>query len=171
MYRLDQVCFEPGIAFTRGQISSFFDLATLEGVAAEVGGRLAGFAVGYLAQAGIGSILTLDVAPAHRRLGLGRSLLTELLRRLERAGADGIRLEVDVRNRAAIALYRSFGFRRTGRLADFYGPGLDAFAMVSNRSGSGADVACELASPSRSEESRARRSPPRSRRTAPRSPR
>lgn len=170
MHRLDQVCFEPGIAFTRGQISSFFDLATLEGVAAEVRGRLAGFAVGYLAQAGVGSVLTLDVAPEHRGLGLGRLLLAELLRRLERAGARRIRLEVDVRNRAAIALYRSFGFRRTGRLADFYGPGLDAFAMASSHSG---DVgnATELSTPSRSEESRSRRSPHRSGRTAPRSPR
>jgi [ribosomal protein S18]-alanine N-acetyltransferase len=129
MVELDGLCFEPGIAFTRAQIGTFFDLETLEGVAAEEDGRLAGFAIGYRRRPTLAAILTLDVDPHRRRRGLGTALFRELLGRLERAGARGVRLEVDVRNRAAISFYRRFGFRRVGRLADYYGPGLDAYEM------------------------------------------
>jgi len=129
MYRLDQRCFEPGIAFTRAQIAAFFDLESLQGVSAEVEGRLAGFAIGYLRRPGLGGVLTLDVDPGQRRRGLGRALFTELLARLERAGAGEVRLEVDVRNASAIAFYRSFGFRRRRRISNYYGEGKDAFEM------------------------------------------
>ena len=113
---LDQRCFEPGIAFTRGQIASFLGLDTLEGVAADARGKLLGFAIGYLRRPTLGGVLTIDVDAAARRGGVGRALLAELLERLERAGAGTVRLEVDVRNAGAIAFYRSFGFRRVGRI-------------------------------------------------------
>jgi [ribosomal protein S18]-alanine N-acetyltransferase len=129
MYRLDQRCFEPGIAFTRAQMAAFFDLESLQGVTTEVEGRLAGFAIGYLRRPGLGGVLTLDVDPGQRRRGLGRALFVELLARLERAGASAVRLEVDVRNAPAIAFYRSFGFRRRRRMSNYYGDGKDAFEM------------------------------------------
>ncbi len=129
MYRLDHRCFEPGIAFSRAEVARFFELESLEGVAADLRGRLAGFAIGYLRRPTIGGVLTLDVDPDARRKGLGRALFEELLARLERAGASAVRLEVDVRNAGAVAFYRSFGFRKLGRIADYYGEGKDAFEM------------------------------------------
>jgi ribosomal protein S18 acetylase RimI-like enzyme len=129
MYQLDRRCFEPGIAFTRAQIETFLELESLEGVAAEARGRLVGFAIGYLRRPTLGGVLTLDVDPGQRRRGLGRALFAELLARLKRAGASAVRLEVDVRNTGAIAFYRSFGFRKLGRLTDYYGERKDAFEM------------------------------------------
>lgn len=129
MYRLDHRCFEPGIAFTRAQIAAFLELESLQGVVAESKGRLIGFAIGYLRRPGLGGVLTLDVDPEHRRRGVGRLLFAELLLRLQRAGASAVRLEVDVRNAAAQAFYRSFGFRRLGRMPDYYGEGRDAYEM------------------------------------------
>jgi ribosomal-protein-alanine N-acetyltransferase len=129
MYRLDHRCFERGIAFTRGELQRFFELESFEGVAARSGRSLIGFAIGYLRRSGLGGVLTLDVDPAHRRGGIGRALFAELLARLERAGAETVQLEVDVRNAPAIAFYRSFGFRRTARIPDYYGEGKDAYAM------------------------------------------
>lgn len=129
MYRLDHACFEPGIAFTRAEIRAFLDLESLQGLVAEAAGRFVGFAIGYLRRPALGGVLTLDVDPRARRRGVGRVLFAELLARLESAGASVIRLEVDVRNEAAAAFYRSFGFRRLGRLADYYGPGRDGFEM------------------------------------------
>lgn len=137
LHRLDQHCFEPGIAFTRAQIENFLGLESLEGIAAEARGRLIGFAIGYLRRPVLGGVLTLDVAPAHRRSGVGRALFTELLARLEAAGAETVALEVDVRNTAAIAFYRSFGFRRVGRIPDYYGEGKDAFEMERARKPAG----------------------------------
>jgi len=129
MYHLDRRCFEPGIAFTRAQIAAFLELESLEGVVAVSRGRLVGFGIGYLRRPGQGGVLTLDVDPEHRRRGLGRALFTELLARLERAGASQVRLEVDVRNAGALAFYRSFGFRKLGGISDYYGEGRDAFEM------------------------------------------
>jgi ribosomal-protein-alanine N-acetyltransferase len=129
MYRLDHRCFEPGIAFTRAQVQAFLGLESLEAVAAEADGGLIGFAIGYLRRPGLGGVLTLDVDPERRRGGIGRALFRELLARLEAAGARTVQLEVDVRNSGAIAFYRSFGFRRVGRIPDYYGGGKDAYEM------------------------------------------
>jgi ribosomal protein S18 acetylase RimI-like enzyme len=129
MFHLDRRCFEPGIAFTRAQIAGFFDLESLEAVVAQSGGKLVGFAIGYLRRPTVAGILTLDVDADSRRRGVGRALFTELLSRLERAGAATVRLEVDVRNASATAFYRSFGFRKVGRIPDYYGEGRDAFEM------------------------------------------
>ena len=129
MFQLDRRCFEPGIAFTRAQIAGFFDLESLEAIVAQSRGRLVGFAIGYLRRPAVAGILTLDVDAGARRQGVGRQLFTELLARLERAGATAVRLEVDVRNASAMAFYRSFGFRKVGRIPDYYGEGRDAFEM------------------------------------------
>lgn len=126
---LDRICFERGIAFTRAQIAGFLELESVEGVAAEAQGRIVGFAIGYLRRPGLAGVLTIDVHPDCRRSGVGRALFRELLARFEQAGASRVRLEVDVRNADAIAFYRSFGFRRIGRLADYYGGGRDAYEM------------------------------------------
>ena len=77
-----------------------------------------------------GHVITIDVAEAARRRGVGRHLFAELFARLEEAGAREIRLEVDVRNAGAIRFYESLGFDRTRILSGYYGKGLDAYEMV-----------------------------------------
>lgn len=131
-FALDQLCFEPGIAYTRGQLRAFLARPDACGLIAEADGGLAGFAIGHRAGSN-GHIVTIDIAAAHRRRGVGRALLTEIVGRLEGAGARRIRLEVDLRNPGAIAFYQSLGFRETRRLGDYYGRGLDGLAMVRDR--------------------------------------
>jgi ribosomal-protein-alanine N-acetyltransferase len=130
-YELDQACFEPGIAYSRSEIRGFLSRAGAVALAAENGGALAGFAIGHRRGAR-GHIVTIDIAPGRRRHGTGRLLLTELLRRLEEAGARQIRLEVDARNAAAIRFYEHMGFRATRRLADYYGEGIDGLEMITD---------------------------------------
>ncbi len=65
--------------------------------------------------AGEGEILTISVAPDYRRQGFGAQLLTATLGWFEKSAAEVIFLEVACGNRAAIALYRRFGFCETGR--------------------------------------------------------
>lgn len=129
LYRLDQLCFEPGIAYSRPQIRRFLGFATARGVVAEAGGRIVGFALGYQVRRRVASVLTLDVDPNFRRRGLGKALMAELLRRLAADGAAETRLEVDVRNSGAIAFYEGLGFRRLRRLEDYYAQGRPAFEM------------------------------------------
>lgn len=129
LYRLDQVCFEPGIAYSRGVLRRFLGIPTADGLVAELDGTIAGFAIGYLTREGVARVVTLDVHPSFRRRSLGKALLEELLSRLGRAGAREARLEVSTENAGAIAFYRKLGFRRRRRIPDYYGRGRDALEM------------------------------------------
>jgi ribosomal-protein-alanine N-acetyltransferase len=73
--------------------------------------------------------VTLDVSPEFRRQGVGRALFDDLLERMRREGAREIRLEVEVENAPALAFYKTFGFRRSRRLDDYYGRGRAAWEM------------------------------------------
>jgi ribosomal protein S18 acetylase RimI-like enzyme len=128
-WELDQVCFERGIAFSRAEIRDFLAKPGRVALTAEAGGELVGFAIA--ARRGIRAhIVTIDVAASERRRGLGRKLLSEMLRRLEADGAQQVRLEVDVRNAAAMRFYEKMGFTPTRRLRGYYGQGLDGQEMV-----------------------------------------
>lgn len=87
-----------------------------------VGGRGAGPAGFVLARlaAGEGEILTVAVARAHRRRGLGRDLMEAVLRRLHAERAEALFLEVDEANAPALALYRRLGFREVARRPAYY---------------------------------------------------
>jgi ribosomal protein S18 acetylase RimI-like enzyme len=54
------------------------------------------------------------VLAAEQRHGIARALLSQVLQALHRSGFEAATAEVDETNRAAIALFESFGARRTG---------------------------------------------------------
>jgi ribosomal-protein-alanine N-acetyltransferase len=138
-YRLDQQCFEPGIAYTRGQIRDFLGRGGAVALAAAAeDGALVAFAIGHAAGAR-GHIVTIDIAPGERRRGLGRRLLSELMNRLADAGARQMRLEVDPRNDSAVRFYERMGFRATRGLPDYYGPGRDGLRMTLEMRGTRTD--------------------------------
>jgi ribosomal-protein-alanine N-acetyltransferase len=137
LYRLDQACFERGIAYSRQELRRFLSLSTAQGVVAEIQGEIAGFVVGYVSIHQLGHVVTLDVAPMQRRRGIGRALLSELLRRFASAFVEETRLEVDVENEAAIAFYQRFGFRQRRRLADYYGSNRPAWELALKAEGQG----------------------------------
>ena len=128
-FALDQACFEPHIAYTRGQIRAFLQRPGAVALVAEEEGSLAGFAIGHAAGAR-GHVVTIDVARTHRRRRIGERLLEDLLGRLATLGARQVRLEVDLRNEAAIRFYRRMGFREKRPLPDYYGRGLDGLRMI-----------------------------------------
>ena len=133
LHLLDQACFEPDIAYTQGHLRYFLSRENSCGIVAEIDGALAGFAIGHRSGSR-GHVVTIDVAAAHRRSGVGRALLRELVRRLEDSGARRIRLEVDLRNAAAIRFYEGLGFQESRRLRGYYGPNLDGLEMVKDDS-------------------------------------
>jgi [ribosomal protein S18]-alanine N-acetyltransferase len=73
-------------------------------------------------------VMTLAVAPEHRREGIASILLDAVI---ERAGEDAnYTLEVRVSNRGAIALYERYGFRGVGTRPRYYADnGEDAIIM------------------------------------------
>lgn len=77
-----------------------------------------------------GDIQTLAVSPAHRRGGLGRTLLRALLAEAYQRGASDVFLEVRADNHGALALYESEGFGVIDRRVGYYQPdGVDALVM------------------------------------------
>jgi len=83
--------------------------------------------------AGEAEVLTLAVAPSHRRRGAARALLASGLAIAAELGAETAFLEVAADNPAAIALYRGEGFQEAGRRAGYYarsvGPAADALVL------------------------------------------
>lgn len=72
------------------------------------------------AAAGEAEVLTLAVAPAARRRGLGRALVEAALAEARRRGAEAAFLEVAEGNAAARALYAGCGFTEAGRRRGYY---------------------------------------------------
>ena len=89
------------------------------------GGAPAGFVIARKA-ADEAELLTLGVAPASRRMGLGRALLNEASAMLRASGARQLFLEVEEGNEAALQLYRSLGAIPVGRRPRYYEHGADA---------------------------------------------
>ena len=109
--------------WTDGEFASLLKQDTVFGYAALEEGRAAagplGFVLARLA-ADEGEILTVTVARAHRRRGIGRLLLDAVLRRLHTERAAALFLEVDETNMPALTLYRRLGFREAGQRPDYY---------------------------------------------------
>jgi len=76
--------------------------------------------------AGEAELLTLGVAPACRRRGIGRALLKAAAAALRASGAKQLFLEVEHGNDAGLALYRSFGAVEIGQRKGYYRHGADA---------------------------------------------
>lgn len=82
-------------------------------------GALLGFALSRGA-AGEAEVLSLAVAPDHRRRGIAGRLLRRHLDRLAAARIGTLFLEVEETNAAARALYAAAGFAEVGRREAYY---------------------------------------------------
>jgi ribosomal-protein-alanine N-acetyltransferase len=93
------------------------------------GPDLLGYA-GLAAYSGEAHVLTLGVATAAQRRGIGTALLRELLAAAGRAGAREVYLDVRADNPVAQRLYERHGFVRIGVRRRYYQPsGVDAVVM------------------------------------------
>ena len=74
-------------------------------------------------------ITFLAVHPIHQRKGLGKLLLSDLIKRSKSLQTNLIFLEVNDNNEPAKALYKSMGFKTIGNRSDFYKDGSDALLL------------------------------------------
>ena len=90
-------------------------------------GAIAGYSlVAFRKGSAIARIYSIAVDQAFRRRKLGFALLKASEKAARAHGAARMRLEVRSRNRPAIALYERHGYRRFGRIADYYEDGAAA---------------------------------------------
>jgi ribosomal-protein-alanine N-acetyltransferase len=128
MYKLDQACFAPGIAYSRWSLQYFLNLPAADCLVAEEGKRIVGF---ILAEKNppLAHIITLDVAVEKRRSGLGSALLGEIEKHFRYAEVRSVLLETSVDNESGIAFWEYHGYRTEAVLKRYYLGRVDALEM------------------------------------------
>jgi ribosomal-protein-alanine acetyltransferase len=92
------------------------------------GRRIAGYSIASVA-GGKAEIVSVAVAPEHRRAGVATALLRHTLARLRRARVTAVALMVRPDNAGAIRFYERLGFRAAGRIARYYEDGSAGLLM------------------------------------------
>ncbi|MCO4761751.1 MAG: ribosomal protein S18-alanine N-acetyltransferase [Myxococcales bacterium] len=121
----DQAMADP---FTRDGLAAEFDNHLSRPTGLFRKGELIAAFLGWLVVDEL-QIFQVATSANHRRQGLGRQLLTHVLRRARAGGATTATLEVRTSNAAAIALYVNLGFVIDGERKGFYPDGEDALLM------------------------------------------
>ena len=75
-------------------------------------------------------ITLIAVNPIHQRKGLGKFLLSDLIKRSRFLRTNQIHLEVKETNEPAKALYKSMGFKTTANRSNFYEDGTSALLLT-----------------------------------------
>jgi len=109
--------------------SAFCQYHSTSTLVAEVGGRIAGFVLGFKHTPFEGRIFWLAVRPSFQGLGVGLRLMLEVLRAFRQMGALSATLEVRVSNKKAHSLYAALGFRMIGVCPAYYSDGEAAIIM------------------------------------------
>jgi len=143
LFELDRICFDADIAYSLREFRGLLRSSKTLCIVAEDADDLAGFAIAQqtvLHKSQGGHIITIDVAPAFRRRGIGRLLMEQIEDRMRSAGAGWLRLEVAENNSAASEFYRGLGFAAIGWIPDYYLDSVDAIVMQKTLAGVGTSI-------------------------------
>jgi ribosomal-protein-alanine N-acetyltransferase len=140
LWRIDQVCFEPKLAYSRFELAvymrrpgAFTLVADTVRLSSEAdngnrSGQILGFIVAEYHRR-TGHIITIDVMPDARRSGIGAALLHDAEKQMQAAGAMAVDLETPVNNHAAIRFYKRMGYFVEKTVSGYYSNQLDALVM------------------------------------------
>jgi ribosomal-protein-alanine acetyltransferase len=123
LYEIELECFKKE-AFAKQQIARLLTDYNSISLVAKINDKIAGFIVAtvdFERNVLGGHILTIDVSLSHRRKGIGLRLLQETEKLLREKGIRASHLEVREDNLAALKLYQKSGYRKVGRLKNYYG--------------------------------------------------
>ncbi len=136
MYRLDLTCFTGSFQFDRRTMKEAAEAPSAIVVIHDdlPGGQMAAFVILHVHGTHpnrYAYIVTIDVSPECRRLGIGSGLLVQAESEARNAGAGRISLHVAIENAGAIAFYERRLYLRTGVARRFYREArLDAFVYA-----------------------------------------
>jgi ribosomal-protein-alanine N-acetyltransferase len=129
LYRIDQSCYEPGIAYSRRMLRDSLRTDGARCYVACFGAEIAGFLIAI--QEGVqGHLVTIDVVDTARRRGVGSALLARAEEELAESGARRVTLETATNNAAGIAFWQKHGYRAVGIYPRYYNDRLDAYLMT-----------------------------------------
>ena len=122
LYEIEMECFEKE-AFTKQQIAYLLNDYNSISLVAKENEKIVGFIIGRIhveRKSLVGHILTIDISPAHRQKGIAVKLLQEIERIFKEKGVKLCHLEVREDNVAALSLYQKSGYKKIGRLKNYY---------------------------------------------------
>jgi [ribosomal protein S18]-alanine N-acetyltransferase len=147
LWRIDQLCFAPGIAYSRRELMTYIRYRgafTLVARSASSNGSrpssnefagIAGFIVAEANRRTVGHIISIDVLPHDRRHGLGSQLLAAAEDRLKSSGCSVVVLETAVDNAPALAFYKRHQYSVVKTSPRYYANGVDALVLEKNLTG------------------------------------
>jgi len=134
LYELDQICFAPGIAYTREEIAGYIrrpgSKAWVAESELETRQEIAGFVIAHCDRRRQGHMITVDVAPRWRRQAVGTLLMDAAEAWMRRQGMELVALETAEDNRAAQSFYERRGYVKLRRIEHYYGTGEAAWVMT-----------------------------------------
>ena len=128
LYKLDQSCFPAGISYSRTTLRYFLTIPSADCTVAEENSRIVGFILSE-ENPPLAHIITLDVDTKHRRQGIGTMLLETQETNLASRGVRSILLETAIDNQAAVAFWKTHGYRIEATLKRYYLGRIDAYEM------------------------------------------
>ena len=130
LWRIDQQCFIPGIAYSQRELAAYMSLrGAFTSVAIDPESKIVGFLVATIRRNGIGHVITIDVLKEVRRLGVGSLLLSAAEERLRKLNCDTVSLETAVDNQSALFFYKQHGYFTVKTIPRYYSNGVDALVL------------------------------------------
>lgn len=157
LWDIDQQCFPPGISYSRPELRAYMrrprsftlvaesaspngagrtDAREPEAIEHHATGQspasspvTLGFIVAEASNRGVGHIITIDVVPQGRHVGIGSHLLASAEARLLAANCHAVILEVAVHNLPALAFYKRQHYDVLKTIPHYYSDGVDALVL------------------------------------------
>ena len=150
VWRIDQQCFAPGISYSRLDLAEYLRRPQAFAIVAESSrdGKpvtpakglpekspdappelILGFIIAETGSRGGGHIITIDVLPDARKIGVGSRLLRTTEDRLRAAQCHFVILETAVDNRGALAFYKTHQYHVVRTIPRYYSNGVDALVL------------------------------------------
>jgi [ribosomal protein S18]-alanine N-acetyltransferase len=147
LWRIDQQCFAPGISYSRLELATYlqrpgaFALVAEGSEVSETNPRsglfndgqpstaTVGFIVAETGSRGTGHIITIDVLPNARGVGIGSQLLRVTEDRLRTLRCHSVILETAVDNMPALSFYKRHHYTVIKTLPRYYSNAVDAFVL------------------------------------------
>ncbi|MBI4164773.1 MAG: GNAT family N-acetyltransferase [Acidobacteria bacterium] len=130
LYKIDQVCFPPGIAYPKSELMRFITERNSRTWVAESGDDIIGFLIASLEAEDTAHIVTIDVVASSRRKGVGKALMGAAEDWAREQRATVLYLETAEGNIAAQRFYRARGYLKVEKVVGYYSNGAAAWVMA-----------------------------------------
>jgi ribosomal protein S18 acetylase RimI-like enzyme len=128
LYALDRECYPSGIAYSKRELRWYLAQPGAICFVAEATGAVAGFILSD-SEPPLGHIITIDVAEAHRRRGVGTLLLGAAERAFIECGVRTVEIETATNNQAGIQFWYGHKYCALGVVPGYYLGHIDAIVM------------------------------------------